>query len=547
MKNCLYAFFVGILLLGCTTSETVLDRAESLLQEHPDSTLHIINTLSDKAESLSKGEYARYCLLYCAACDKNYIDLTSDSIIMIAVNYFADKAGKYRYLSNYYHGIALKNMKQYQPAIVAFEKAGNEAFQYEDYLYSGLSERNKATIFNVIGNNIAAQNYHKKAIASFENIPNKSYLHYAVHSLAIDYFNNNEKEQALILIDSLCSITSDRNLLTRSNLLKAAIIAKKNENPKYSIELYNSVPERYYTFIDYGLKAIAYEEIGQKDSADYCINTGYQVANGVAAKGTLDHLNSQLEKMRGNYKLAYIHVDHAMMIQDSLTRARLQESASAAQRDYYHQELLLQEQKTKTKTTQYRLVLSIILLALIIVTAGFILYSRSKEQQLRETLATLNASEDKLQTLIKDSANLLGASLSNKLLYLEQLSKDYCQTDSIKIRNTVYKSYKEALRDIQDNPSLFSEIENSLNRYCDNIMIRFKEQFPDIKGEKLRLVMAIFTGMPYNTMQLLFKNHSIDSLKMTKNRLKKRINESDVQNKNDFLDMLETKKGDRFF
>ena len=85
-----------------------------------------------------------------------------------------------------------------------------------------------------------------------------------------------------------------------------------------------------------------------------------------------------------------------------------------------------QEQKTKTKTTQYRLVLSIILLALIIVTAGFIVYSRSKEQQLRETLATLNASEDKLQTLIKDSANLLGASLSNKLLYLEHNTHRRC-------------------------------------------------------------------------------------------------------------------------
>lgn len=547
MKNCLYTFFVGVLLLGCTTSETVLDRAESLLQEHPDSTLHIINTLSDKAESLSKGEYARYCLLYCAACDKNYIDLTSDSTIIIAVNYYANTAGKYRYLSNYYHGIALKNMHEYPAAIIAFEKAGNEALQFNDFQYSGLAEKNKAEVFNRQGNNIAAQQYRKKAIASFENVQNKSYQHYAILSLAIDYINNNEKDRALLLIDSLRSITSDRNLITRSNLLKAAIVAQNNENPKYSIELYNSVPERYYTFIDYGLKAIAYEEIGQKDSADYCLNKGYLIANGVDDKGTLDYFNSKLENLRGNYKLAYIHVDHAMMIQDSLTRARLQESASAAQRDYYHQELLLQEQKTKTKTTQYRLVLSIILLALIIVTAGFILYSRSKEQQLRETLATLNASEDKLQTLIKDSANLLGASLSNKLLYLEQLSKDYCQTDSIIIRNTVYKSYKEALRDIQDNPSLFSEIEYSLNRYCDNIMIRFKEQFPDIKGEKLRLVMAIFTGMPYNTMQLLFKNHSIDSLKMTKNRLKKRINESDVQNKNDFLDMLETKKGDRFF
>lgn len=545
MKKFLFAFFVGILLLGCTSREKDLDRAESLLQEHPDSALYIIKTYADKTESLSKGEYARYCLLYCAACDKSYIDLTSDSTIIIAVNYFADKAGKYRYLSNYYHGIALKNMKKYQPAIVAFEKAGNEAFQFEDYLYSGLSERNKANIFNVIGNNIAAQNYHKKAIASFENVPNKSYLHYAIHSLAIDFFNNNEKEQALLLIDSLCSITSDRNLLTRSNLLKAAIIAKKNENPKYSIELYNSIPERYYTFIDYGLKAIAYQELEKKDSADYCINTGYQVANGVAAKGTLDHLNSQLEKMRGNYQLAYNLVDHAMMIQDSLTRARLQESASTAQRDYYQQELQLQEQKAQTKAVQYRLTLSVILLVLLILAAGFIIYSRWKEQQYREALATLNASEEKLQILIKDSANLLGESLSNKLLYLEQLSNDYYQTDSERIRNTVYRNYKETLRNMQNNPTLFSDIENSLNHYCNNIMIRFKEQFPDIKGEKLHLAMAFFTGMPYNAVQLLFKNHSIDSLKMTKNRLKKRINDSDSLDKDDFLDMLEMKKGGR--
>lgn len=111
MKKFLFALFVGALLLGCTSRELDLDRAESLLQEHPDSVLYIIKTYADKTESLSKGEYARYCLLYCAACDKNYIDLTSDSTIIIAVNYFADKAGKYRYLSNYYHGIALKNMK----------------------------------------------------------------------------------------------------------------------------------------------------------------------------------------------------------------------------------------------------------------------------------------------------------------------------------------------------------------------------------------------------------------------------------------------------
>lgn len=545
MKKFLFAFFVGILLLGCASREKDLDRAESLLQEHPDSALYIIKTYADKTESLSKGEYARYCLLYCAACDKNYIDLTSDSTIIIAVNYFADKAGKYRYLSNYYHGIALKNMKKYQPAIVAFEKAGNEAFQFEDYLYSGLSERNKANIFNVIGNNIAAQNYHKKAIASFDKIPNKSYLHYAIFGLAIDYYNNHEHELALHLIDSINTLSLDANLTSRSRLLKATMTAQKNENPENSIELYRSIDPRYYSFIDYGLLAIAYEEVGDKDSADYWMRKGYDLTNSNTGKATLDHINSKLESIRGNYKSAYELIENTIHVQDSLTRARLQESASTAQRDYYQQELLLQEQKAQTKAAQYRLTLSVILLVLLILAAGFIIYSRWKEQQYREALATLNASEEKLQILIKDSANLLGESLSNKLLYLEQLSNDYYQTDSERTRNTVYRNYKETLRNIQNNPTLFSDIENSLNHYCNNLMIRFKEQFPEIKGEKFHLAMAFFTGMPYNAVQLLFKNHSIDSLKMTKNRLKKRINESDSQDKDDFLDMLEMKKGGR--
>lgn len=543
MKRLFVLLFLPLFCFACNRNNTELEYAESLLQEKPDSALMILQSFSEKKTVQTKQERAKYSLLFCAACDKNYIDLQSDSIIRIAVDYFSDKPGKYRYLSNYYHGVALKNMRMFQPAIVALEKAGNEALQLEDYQYSGLAERNKAAIFNMLGNNTAAQDYQKKAIASFEKLANKSYLHYALRGLVVGYANNNEKEKALQLIDSIYTITTDQNLLHQSRLLEAAITAEKNENPELAIKLYNSIPSKYFALVDYGLLAISYEMTGKKDSADLWFNKGYDVASTDTGKATLDYLKSKLEEKRGHYPQAYRLVNHATLVQDSLTRIRLQESASAAQRDYYSQELKLQEQKSLNRATQYRLILSLTLLVLVLLSFLFILSSRKKEETYRDMLSTLHSNEDILKQMTEEKAHLLSSILKEKLLYLDALSSEYCNTDSEKAKNAVYKKYKETLLEMQDNPELFSDIEDTLNRYCDGVVRRFREQFPHITGEKLYLAITFFTGIPYKAIQHLFKNHSVDSLKTAKNRLRKMITESDAKDSQLFLDMLEMKKG----
>ena len=81
-----------------------LDRAEVLMQQYPDSALHLLESV-DNTKSLSERGRARYAVLLSQAYDKNYIDVTNDSLISIATDYFSERSDDRRYdmLSHYYH------------------------------------------------------------------------------------------------------------------------------------------------------------------------------------------------------------------------------------------------------------------------------------------------------------------------------------------------------------------------------------------------------------------------------------------------------------
>ena len=81
------ALFALLLLAGCATdpATATLDRAETLMEEYPDSALALLDTLQSP---VSAEENARYALLYSQALDKNYIDVANDSLILIAVNHY---------------------------------------------------------------------------------------------------------------------------------------------------------------------------------------------------------------------------------------------------------------------------------------------------------------------------------------------------------------------------------------------------------------------------------------------------------------------------
>ena len=89
MLRVLHILVYGMLFLmivSCTRPNKTLLLAEELMNEKPDSALLLLEQIP--VESLSHQQYADWCLLMTQAQDKCNIDLTSDSLIRIAVNYY---------------------------------------------------------------------------------------------------------------------------------------------------------------------------------------------------------------------------------------------------------------------------------------------------------------------------------------------------------------------------------------------------------------------------------------------------------------------------
>ena len=86
--------FVSCLVLSCHSMTDVrLDLAESLLEQRPDSSLVILQSIR-RNELFTEEQQAHYALLKSAAYDKNYIDVASDSLTHTAVDYYSGRRNK---------------------------------------------------------------------------------------------------------------------------------------------------------------------------------------------------------------------------------------------------------------------------------------------------------------------------------------------------------------------------------------------------------------------------------------------------------------------
>lgn len=120
----------------------VMDRAERLMESAPDSALDLLCTID--ADALEKGrERARFSLLHSILLDKNYIDLTTDSIIRPAVEYYSRKGKREERAKTYYYlGRIYENAKRTKDAVKAFVQAeqwvNEEEYYFKGLIYGGL-------------------------------------------------------------------------------------------------------------------------------------------------------------------------------------------------------------------------------------------------------------------------------------------------------------------------------------------------------------------------------------------------------------------------
>ena len=518
-----------------------LDRAELLLQQMPDSCLVIMESI-DVNDLSTREEKARYALLMSAALDKNYIDMTSDSLIKVAVDYYSFRDDqRRRMMSNYYHGLVLNNAGEYTSAIVALEKAEKDALDLDDHLYAGLIYRTKGSIFNKAHIFPASLECQQKAIDHFGFLENPDYEAFAKLGLAICHINIKEYSIAWEILESILEDYNNPQLKSLCAINQANILVESKGSLERAVSLFKNAPENSFDYFDNYRYALALEKNGQHESSEQHLSRAYEQCINQSDSATVDFSYAEILHLRGNDSEAYRLTRKAAFVQDSLTRVLLQQSVSNAQRDYYKAESQLQEERAKRLRERNRLGAAAAMLALALMSGATLSYWKRKEQEIKEQMLNLSIAQAELRQAEQTNASLLGSLFSEKLHHLDMISEDYVRADSDKERIAALREFKEEIAAMRTDEDLFVSLEKDLDRYCDGVMSKLHTQVPSIKGENLKLITLFFAGLPYSTVQLVMNRVSVDSLKMARSRFRKEIKAANAPDEALFMKLLEMK------
>lgn len=115
-------FFISILLISCHKDSDVLNRTFSKVEEYmdicPDTALYILNSIPNP-ENLHGKAGADYALLMTEAMDKNYMKFSSDSLMVLALEYYMpDKREPFmRAKAQFYYGRVLLESDKAEEAL----------------------------------------------------------------------------------------------------------------------------------------------------------------------------------------------------------------------------------------------------------------------------------------------------------------------------------------------------------------------------------------------------------------------------------------------
>lgn len=203
LPRLLSALLLLLVAVSCRKGEeSALQAAESVMSERPDSALMLLEAID--GSQLSGELQARHALLLSQAYDKNYIDLTSDSLISIATAYYENHGNDhYRMMALYYGATVYYNAEDYDRAGIDATQAYEIACRNSDSYWIAKSAERLADLFYRTYNIDESIKFRKIAISYYTAADEIEYADWAKIDLAVDYSANKEYEKSIAIINRL--------------------------------------------------------------------------------------------------------------------------------------------------------------------------------------------------------------------------------------------------------------------------------------------------------------------------------------------------------
>jgi len=479
------------------------------------------------------------------ALDKNYIDVSDDSLASVAVEYYSKKGPeKYLARAQYYLGLSYYYAGDYNKAILEFTKAERIA-EDSDSLYLGMTKIMQARTHVKSYNDFEELKCLEEAYKIFKRLNETHYINisrlYSSHAL----FNIGRNDEAKDILKQMISDDTFDEKIMSSVLISYAFANAVSSNPDYYItdQMYSQLTSEYestiMTYKDYWVWAYSLNKLGRSSEACNLI----EQLKDVDTSGTADYWMYMIEKSKGN-------TDKALRLLEKFTNKNneditkaLQQSLALSQRDYYEVEFQNAEYKAHNRILVAISVGFASALIMVIVIWGSLTYNRRQRNEKEYYLNYANEIRRQLEASKSDNYPELKRkyleTYKSKFEMIGSLYEEYVLYHGKKnAEQAVYAKVSEIINEFIGNNSNRKQLESVLDESLDGIVSMFRKEMPKLKELDYSIFSFMIIDFDATTISHLL-NVSTNVVYIRKSRMKQHIEEANPEHKERFLAILD--------
>ena len=522
-------------LISCSHSvaEHELTHADNIMEEHPDSSLNILENI-EFTDLKGEKEKALYALLMTQALTKNNIIVSDDSLINIASAYFSSHGSEFDRMRTYfYSGKVAYNSGNYSRAIVDAMQAYELAVKLKNDYWRAKSSELLSDIYTITYNHEEAEKKVREASLFYKKIGKFENYYYSILDRAIENINVKRFDLAINLIDSVLNTTKDSVYYDKLKIyglppLMEAYYYKDDIARADSISeiMTSEIENNYVSFLPFHYFQIAEIKIKQNnlDKAKLFLKYGEQASTPHDKIGIFK-TKALLAKAENDYFTFSTLQDSIINLTNEITKESLKESPAKALNEYFNTKSKVAE---KQKLTYIWIIIGLAIILLIVIAGSIIIHKiriKIRESELENIVSEFRNSKSENNKII----NTLFRHQNNTLNLLCDKFHERYDSGNDKINKEILSELHSEIKKIGNRDSL-QEIEDSVNLYMDDIAKKLREECKFLKPDDYTFLILQYAGFTTRAVCMIM-GLSRKNFYMKRTRLEKRIIESGAPDK----------------
>ena len=443
---------------------------------------------------------------------------------------------------------------KFAQSVMCSLEAEEIAVKNEDYYCLGQLYHNLKNIYGKTYNVEEELKYAKLSYSNFLKTDSTKWINISYMDLGSSYINVGEYDKGLVILRNALSKSQEQcdticyPVALRLYAEALAVAGYYLESKKHILLLVENDNADCLKSRNYKDLALAYEAINELDSANYYLEIAAIKAEKENDVLLLHRINYEKAKIFENEKQVIASLENMMFSQDSMLRKSMNYGLLSARELYAKERIKL----TKIKAEQDKAFYFWIIILILICTASVIVYGvlrykadiRHKDEELalvKEYVKESNILLDSNNTDLSRMNLLIKKMFGQRFKMINDLCDTYfeCQ-NSQREKNAIYKEAISIISAFEEEETLI-ELESIINECNDNVMVRIREQIPELTEKDIKLLLYIYSGFSSRAV-CLFTKDKIENYYNRKSRLKTKMKRSEAKDISLFMQMLDNQK-----